>query len=131
VPARGGDGFTLVELLVSLTVLAIAFLGALAMFPLGSATVTESGLRTTAAELAQQGFEELLDLPYTDQQLNPGYVHVDSLEVGDKKYYREWDVEANTPISGCKMIRYTVAWHEAAGRQELTVVGVIASTGRS
>ena len=123
-------GFSLVELLVAVTLMGIGFLGVVALFPLGNQTVSESGMHTTAIELAQQGLENLLDLPYNDELLDPSSEHVEQMQVGEKTYYIDWKVTSDMPVTDCKTVVYTVKWDEEDESRQLAVTGVIARAGR-
>ena len=128
--ARNRKGLSLVELLVAITLMAIGFLGVVAMFPMGSRTVAESGLQSAAVELAQQGLEGLLDLSYIDPKLNPGDEHADADTLGARTYFSQWTVTQDVPITGCKTVVYTVSWDEEDELRQISVTGVIASSGR-
>ncbi|MBI4065306.1 hypothetical protein HY409_02970 [Candidatus Gottesmanbacteria bacterium] len=62
---RSGTGFTMVETLVALGVLAIFFLSVVVILRSILHTVASSRIRTTALALAQQKMEAIRNLPYT------------------------------------------------------------------
>jgi prepilin-type N-terminal cleavage/methylation domain-containing protein len=128
---RGERGLSLIELMVALTLLSLGFMGVIAMFPLGSQTVAESGMRTAAIELAQQGLECLMDLPYTAELLDPSTTHSDTTSMGEMTYVRRWDVYTDIPFPGCKQIVCTVIWDEAEDSGRLSLTTVIARAGRN
>jgi prepilin-type N-terminal cleavage/methylation domain-containing protein len=123
-------GLSLIELLVAVTLMAIGFLGVVAMFPMGSRTVAESGLQSVAVELAQQGMEQLLSLSYDDTKLSPSTEHTESVTVGERTYSVGWVVTKDVPIEGCKKVVYTVSWDDDDELRQVAVTGVIASSGR-
>jgi len=61
---RGSGGFTLLEVLVGATILAVALLAMTAMFPVGYTNITEAGKMTMAITGARQVFEEVSALPF-------------------------------------------------------------------
>ncbi len=61
---RGSGGFTLLEVLVGATILAVALLAMAAMFPVGYTNITEAGKMTMAITGARQVFEEVSALPF-------------------------------------------------------------------
>ncbi len=61
---RGSGGFTLLEVLVGATILAVALLAMSAMFPVGYTNITEAGKMTMAITGARQVFEEVSALPF-------------------------------------------------------------------
>src|SRR5262245_9716286 len=66
---RSEDGFTLIELVVALALLAIAAVGFLTSTSLGFRTIAVARQRETASELASARLEHLRDVPY-DQIAN-------------------------------------------------------------
>jgi len=71
--ATGGPrGFTMVEVLVALGILTIAFLGMITVLMTGHDNVTQSGRDTTAAVAAQSLVENMWNQPPTDLQLLNG-----------------------------------------------------------
>ncbi len=61
---RGSGGFTLLEVLVGATILAVGLLAMAAMFPVGYTNITEAGKMTMAITGARQVFEEISALPF-------------------------------------------------------------------
>lgn len=122
-------GFTLVEVIVALTVIAIGILGISVIFPLASRDVSKSGMSTKALELAQEKIEELHSRAYNSAQLMPAVTHADSLNPINDAYNRTWYVVENQPMAGCKTVEMTVAWVQNSDRT-ITLSTVIASAGR-
>lgn len=72
-------GFTLIEVLISAAVLAVALLAIAAMFPTGYTNITEAGKMTMAVTAGRQILEDISALPFdninslnTFDTLNPG-----------------------------------------------------------
>ena len=114
-------GFTLLELLIALVVLAIAVLGVAHALTVVSTNRALSYHITVASNLAQDKLEEIKRLAYTHGDLNGssvGITHPDLNnpinETGqneiDAIYNRSWIVWTNTPINGTKAISVTVSW---------------------
>lgn len=122
-------GFTLVEVVVALTVVAIGVLGISVIFPLSGHDVSKSGMSTKALELCQEKIEELHHCAYDDPDLTPAVTHVDSLNPIISAFERSWYVQDNQPISGCKTIEVTVEWLQDS-RRFITLSTVISSAGR-
>lgn len=95
------DGFSMIELLVAITIIAIGILAVAGLMPLGRRTTLESGDVTRAVEYAQQKMEELKHDPY--QSLIAG-----SDSVG--KFVRSWEVDDDFPMDGMKRVTMKVAW---------------------
>jgi len=122
-------GFTLVEVVVALTVIAIGVLGISVIFPLASHDVSKSGMATKALELCQEKIEDLHQNAYDAPALTPAVTHADSLNPIINAFDRSWYVLEDQPVSGCKTIQVTVAWVQDSDRF-ITLTTVISSVGR-
>jgi type IV pilus assembly protein PilV len=126
---RSEQGFTLIEVVVALTVLAIGIVGLSVVFPLTMRDVGKSGSVTKGVELCQQKLEEFQMLGYTAPDLDQGYTHDDPENPIDGKYDRTWEVTDDQPIAGCKLIEVTVSW-QARRQESVSISTVIAQAGR-
>jgi len=122
-------GFTLVEVVVALTVIAIGVLGISVIFPLSGHDVSKSGMSTKALELCQEKIEELHHSAYDAAALTPAVTHVDSLNPIIEAFNRSWYVTQDQPVSGCKTIEVTVEWVQDSERF-ITLSTVMSSAGR-
>ena len=98
-------GFTLIEVLIAITVFAI---GILAVTLMQSNSTTSNGramVITDAATLAAERIEILQALPYTDPLLAPG---PQTAATNPPNYTVAWTVTADTPFIGLKKIDITV-----------------------
>lgn len=100
-PAAGKAGFSLIELLVAMTLFAIAALGLSASVALVSRAGALSEHLTRATILAQDKLEELVsqNVPLTGG--------VDRPHAG---FTREWAVSPDDPEAGVTRIAVTVRW---------------------
>lgn len=107
-------GFTLLELLIALVILAIGLLG-LAGLHVSAMHGNVSGFKiSTASAVAQQRIEELKALDPSDAALSAGD-HVDgSVTVQGVTYNRSYAIQDNMPITGTSTITLTVTWTEPA-----------------
>ena len=128
---KNAPGFNMVELVVAMTILAIGFMGVATLFPLGSASMAESGTQTVAVELAQQGLEELLQVPYTDEQLDPSSSHQDTTSFGEVTYIKQWVIQKDIPLPGCKQIEYTIIWDEDDDKGRLLIKAIRTRASKS
>jgi len=122
-------GFTIIEAVVALTVIAIGILGLAVVFPLSMEDVGSSGSATKAIELCKQKIEDFHMSAYDSPELEAGYTHADSLNPIDGVYIRTWDVTDDVPIQGCKFITVTVT-SQVEEDLKIETSTVIASAGR-
>ncbi len=67
-----GDGFTLVEVLVSMAIFAVAMMAVLAMQMINLGGATASKDITTASDLAVDAMEQLFNMPFNDRMITTG-----------------------------------------------------------
>lgn len=100
-------GFSLIELLVAASVLAIGLLGAVSMFPTGYSDVVFSGGQSKATAYAQQMVEQLKNQPFTVNGAGN-----DTLE--NSEFARTWAIAqvAGSPAAPNRLanIVVTVTW---------------------
>lgn len=114
-------GLTLVELLVVCVILAIAFIGLLGLFPLGSKNISESRLRTIAVQLAQEKMELLLNQSENSADLTAG-THNDPGNPIRSNFNRYWQVQNNIPVTGMKRIEVWVTYPHGSEVREVRLV---------
>jgi type IV pilus assembly protein PilV len=113
------QGFTLIEVLIALTIFAIGLLAVAAMQTSAITVNSTAGQITTRMTWAQDKLEELMALPYTDPLLedlgNPpsgtdsaGNLHQETISDGSDNYIISWAVTDDTLIAGTKLITVTV-----------------------
>ena len=106
---KRNEGFTLLEVMIALVILAVGLLGLAALQLVAVKSNAFSSEMTYATMLAQQHAEVLKSLPYTDANLTPG-THT---AVGSSKgvqYSVTWNVTDNVPATDMKSVNVTVLW---------------------
>jgi prepilin-type N-terminal cleavage/methylation domain-containing protein len=109
------DGFSVIELMVALTILGIGILGLANVFPLGSSTQVKDRLRTSGADLAQQKMEQLRTESWSSAYLTDG-VHPttsgETLSLQDEgAFVRTWLVATQAgSFSDMKKVTVRVQW---------------------
>ena len=120
---QNNQGFTLIEILVSLTIFSIAVLG----LAIGTVTLTrtnaDSQLRASAINVAQARLEELKAMnPATLTALVATCTSVSSSGCNDNfsasglTYNRRWWFAANSPVVGVNRIDVKVDWTDHGSR---------------
>ena len=110
--SRRERGFSMVELLIAMVVMAIGLMGAAQMIPLAMAGVTQAGMRTRSVQIAQERLDDLVSKDYDASVLNAGTYSetVDNTTL-------DWTIADDSPVPGTKRIDLTVSWVTARGTQ--------------
>jgi type IV pilus assembly protein PilV len=125
-------GFSMLELLIAITILAIAILG-LATLQSRGIRGNDLGFRTTQAlALAQDELEILINsgtgsnFPLTatagtNDPNNP----INGTGGSGGTYTRSWQIQSDTPVTGAQTITVSVAWSDLIGPHTVSVNGII------
>jgi prepilin-type N-terminal cleavage/methylation domain-containing protein len=126
---RAQGGFTLVEVVVALIVVAIGIIGLSIVFPLATRDVGKSGVMSKAVELCQEKIEDFHMTGYDAIDLDPGYTHADTLNPIGGVYTRTWETYGDVPMPGCKRVVVRVTWN-TYDQDSVKLWTIIASAGR-
>ncbi|MBE0501457.1 MAG: prepilin-type N-terminal cleavage/methylation domain-containing protein [Desulfuromonadales bacterium] len=99
-------GFTLVEVLVSMTIFSFGILAVINMQLLSASINIKARGMTEGVIAAQNKIEELSTLDYGHDDLKAGVAHADS----DGRYTLSWTVVDDEPMVNSKTIRVVVSW---------------------
>src|SRR5262249_36090143 len=113
--AARNEGFSVVELMVALTVLGIGIIGLANVFPLGSSNQLRDRLRTSATDIAQQKMEQLRLEAWSAADLTDGThpsMSGESLSLQDEgSFTRKWFVTTQSGnFSDMKLVTVQVTW---------------------
>ena len=108
-------GFSVIELMVALTVLGLGIMGLANVFPLGSQAQMKDRLRTSGADLAQQKMEQLRLLPWSHADLTDGThpgSNGETLNLTNEGVFnRRWIVTTQAGnFSDMKLVTVRVRW---------------------
>lgn len=125
-------GFTLVEVVAVVSILAIVLIPSFIMFYEGIRYVGTSKLRNQAITLAEEKMEEIRNTAYDNISTTEPNPLEDSKTLGGITFSRDVDVVASpSEISGAnnniKKITATVSWTDAVGNKSVKLVSYRAS----
>jgi prepilin-type N-terminal cleavage/methylation domain-containing protein len=109
-PSGRQKGFTLIEVMVTLGLLAIVMMGLQSLLATSIRAAATASTMTTATTLAQQKIELLRNTPYSDVELTSG--RSESVLF----YTRSWVVAAG-PVTNTKNVTVSVAWSTPDGQR--------------
>jgi prepilin-type N-terminal cleavage/methylation domain-containing protein len=110
------SGFTLIEILVTLTILTIGVLALSRMMPAGSVTMSQARKTTAAMQAAAQKIEDLKAADWFSSTLAAG-TYTDNV----RPFTRTWTITDDSPMTGLKTITVTATW-EVQGATRSSVV---------
>ena len=118
-------GFTLIEVLMSITILAIGLLGMAALQSTATKGNALAKKNTLAISLAEDKIEEYKNTLY-DNIIPTDGITEENLHAG-AIYKRITKIEDNTPITGVKSITVTVTWQN--GSKSVSFTTLISQNG--
>lgn len=138
-------GFTLVEILVGITIFMFGMLGVVALLTASVRDNAFSGNLSEASMLAASKLEVLMARAYTDSDLvdtdgdGGGGISdadcgpadgcptaADGMNAAQGKngiYTVYWNIEDNSPMASCKKINVIVRWNDRDNARQMTVCG--------
>jgi len=116
------QGFTLIEILVSIAILSVAILGIIALLPVGYTQVIQAGRMSTLNHLAQDKIDELRAIPIASNDLLDG-THP-STGLGDPLNVQfPHDQDSNIPTT------YSVRWFVTPNSPSTDMKRVVVEVG--
>jgi prepilin-type N-terminal cleavage/methylation domain-containing protein len=121
------DGFTLVEILIAITIFCFAVLG----LAIGTVSVIRSNqnshLRASAVNLAQARLEELRAMTsaaFSALSCPSSTPCSDNAVASGVTFTRQWSITTNSPVAGVNRIDVSVNWSDYAN-QTLTFTAAV------
>ena len=108
-------GFSLIEILVAIVILAVVALGIMALLPGGYKQITNAGRSATINHLGQMQLDYLRSIPVSHNDLTAG-THPTAGPLWPMpngtadKYSVEWIVEVYTPLSNARSVMVVVGY---------------------
>jgi prepilin-type N-terminal cleavage/methylation domain-containing protein len=119
----GDEGFSLIELLISVTLLGVGILSLAGLFPLAMQRVASGDLESRATFHAQAKIEELKRVPWDELVM---YAGADTVETA---FRRVWNVQEDEPVVGMKQVDVTVTWGDRKGPRNVTLSSFLSDSG--
>ena len=110
-------GFSLIEVMIAMTILAVGLLVAAQTIPLALMTSTQAGVRTSAVQMAQQRMDDLRSQDFYAGGLTAGLYTATA-----GHYALQWAITDSIPVPGSKRIVLTASWDAASGPREATLM---------
>lgn len=106
-------GFTLIEILIAITIFAIGILGATSMQIMSLQTNAKANRKTEALAVASEQMETLINQDYADidSSQNDVVIGDDANENVSDVYTLSWNVADDSPVNDTKTITVTVTWN--------------------
>src|SRR4051812_13800090 len=107
------SGFTLIEVLVAIAVMAVVMVGFTSMGVTTIRADAQSQRQSTAVTLAQAKLEDLRVLPRSHAYWTTGLHTEATVEAEGGEYTRAWDVETDyKTYKGLSRVTVTVSWED-------------------
>ncbi len=115
------NGFTLIEVLITMAIFSIGILALTAMQISGMNSNQFARTLATASTLAGDKIEKIMLISNNATELEAGIIHKDTHEEGQIDYTLEWEVTDDVPADGSKQIDLIVKWEFNGKVKELKV----------
>jgi type IV pilus assembly protein PilV len=119
----GEMGFTLIEVLIAISILAVGLLAIASMQISAIQTTGKAKSISKGVMWAEDRMEMLSSLAYTDPLLNDTGAAIVDPSPPDG-FNISWTVDADNPRTNCKLITITVQWSERGRSNTTTLTGV-------
>ncbi|MGQ0720564.1 MAG: type IV pilus modification PilV family protein [Candidatus Eiseniibacteriota bacterium] len=119
----GQAGFSLVEMMIAITVLGVGLLSIAGLFPLAIHKASVGDLESRATFHAQSKIEELKRFPWVQ------LVNVAAADTVQAVFARNWTIQENAPVLGMKQVQVTVTWRDERGPRTVTLSSFLSDSG--
>jgi prepilin-type N-terminal cleavage/methylation domain-containing protein len=119
------SGYSLIEVLIGMTILAIALASAFALSMNSSRLIANGQYLSSAAALADTKIEELRNLDFENVVTGADSGLLNSLGEAGSTFSRSWAVTDDSPETGLKTVVVSVSWTQWGQARTYTLGGVI------
>jgi len=116
---HGEQGFSLVEVLITLFIFAVGVLAVALLLDMSIQKNASARLMSEATEIAQYQMEKLMGASYRDTELDASSSPYGPNIIG--KHSVSWAVQEDLPMPDMKTISLTVAWNDRGVVKSFTV----------
>ena len=116
-------GFSLIELMIAITLLGVGILSLAGLYPIAQQKVTRGDLETRATFLGQAKLEELKRFPWESLVASADADTVDAV------FVRNWNVTVDDPVVGMKRVNVNVAWQDKNGPRTVLLSSFLSDSG--
>jgi len=119
----GAEGFSLVEMMIAITVIGIGVMSLAMLFPLSMRKVSRGDLESRATFTAEAKIEELKRTPWA------GLVNSAGADTTETTFARQWTIQEDAPVSGMKTVSVTVTWRDTQGPRSILLSSYLSNSG--
>jgi len=116
-------GFSLVELMIAITLLGVGVLSLAGLFPIAMQRVSGGDIESRATFHAQSKVEELKRVSWVN------LVNSAASDTVDTAFVRNWTIQEDTPVIGMKQVQVTVSWTDQDGPRDVSLSSFLSDSG--
>ncbi|MCA9753948.1 MAG: prepilin-type N-terminal cleavage/methylation domain-containing protein [Gemmatimonadetes bacterium] len=117
-------GFSLIELMIAITILGVGILSLAGLFPIAMQKVSRGDLESRATFHAQAKIEEIKRMSWNS--LTPAVGGTDNMET---MFNRTWTVQQDVPVVGMKQVDVVVTWNDNRGVRTVSLSSFLSDSG--
>jgi prepilin-type N-terminal cleavage/methylation domain-containing protein len=122
-PRLGAEGFSLVEMMIAITVIGIGIMSLAMLFPISMRKVSRGDLESRATFQAEAKIEELKRTPWA------GLLNSAGADTVETSFVRNWTVQEDAPVNGMKTVSVTVSWQDSQGPRSILLSSYLSNSG--
>jgi len=123
-PRARQAGFTLVEMMIALTLFGVGLMALAQALPNGLSVRDKARRLSVATNLAQEELERLRSIPFDHADLAGG-AHADASNPVDGAYFRNWTVQDGNPIPDMKRVTVRVSFPTSSPDSQAVITTLI------